>query len=97
MQKTSIHETLYSHGLCATCRSAPSCTFQRRADEPVMDCLEFDGELRKEPSRASHPQPRRPSGPAVATEPGMCAWCDHRATCTFPRNAGGIWLCEEYQ
>ena len=97
MQKTSIHETLYSHGLCATCRNAPSCTFQRRVDAPVMDCLEFDGELRTEASRASRPAPRQPRGQAAGSEPGLCAWCDNRATCTFPRKAGGIWFCEEYQ
>jgi len=96
MQKTTIHATLYSHGLCSTCRSAPSCTFPRRPGIPIMECLEFEGELRAEsrPARTPSNPPRMQERP---TEPGLCGWCDRRASCTFPMNAGGVWFCEEYQ
>ncbi len=96
MQETTIHKTLHFHGLCATCRNAPTCTFQRRADVPVVECLEFDGELRAEFGGA-RVQPRPPHARAAGTEPGLCGWCDLRASCTFPRSPGGVWLCEEYQ
>ena len=96
MQNTATQDTEYSHGLCGTCRSAPGCTFQRRAGVPVIECLEFDGESRavgKPPAR-SRPHEHGQTG---TREPGLCGWCDIRASCTFPRNAGGVWSCEEYQ
>jgi hypothetical protein len=96
MQKTPIHEILYSRGLCATCRSAPGCTFPRRAGVPVLDCLEFDGERRVEEARPARITSRK-SEPRTAAEPGLCGWCDKRTACTFPRGVGGIWFCEEYQ
>ncbi len=81
-------------GLCTTCRRVVVCTFPRQAAVPVMDCLEFDGEVR-------HEAPR-PAGLTHGSlldqerEPGLCGWCDNEATCTFPRNPGGTWFCEEY-
>ncbi len=59
-----------------------------------MECLEFDGEIREESPRPARPV--RTAEPEVR-EPGLCGWCDNRATCTFPRVSGGTWFCEEYQ
>ncbi len=28
---------------------------------------------------------------------GLCANCEIRDTCTFPKAEGGIWHCEEYR
>ena len=28
---------------------------------------------------------------------GLCFNCAHRDTCTFPRQEGGVWHCEEYE
>lgn len=97
MQKTAIHETLFLHGLCATCRNAPGCTYSRSADVPVQDCLEFDGEQRAAEARPARATPAERNERRRAGELGMCAWCDNRVSCTFPRNPGGTWLCEEYQ
>ena len=96
MQRTSMRENLYPVGLCATCRNAATCTYPRRADRPVRECLEFDGELRAEP-RAAAGSPRRTRTEVERVEPGLCGTCDLRTACTFPRSAGGVWFCEEYQ
>ena len=29
-------------------------------------------------------------------EAGLCATCDNRNTCTFPKPPGGVWHCEEF-
>jgi hypothetical protein len=82
-------------GLCSTCQKDAWCRFPRKAKLPVMDCLEFDGEV------LAHRIRRHRTGRA-ATErhgdaPGLCAWCDAEATCAFPRPPGGVWFCEEYR
>ncbi len=90
--ETANRETL--RGLCATCRNAPGCTFRQKVDAPVMECLEFDGEIRSDtphPAGTAHRGLRNEK-----REPGLCGWCDNRATCTFPRSPGGTWFCEEY-
>jgi hypothetical protein len=100
MRKPSIRETLYAHGLCMTCRNAPSCTFASHAGAPVTDCLEFDGEVPVEPAptRASiTTQSRRVPAVDRPTLPGLCGTCDWRDGCTFPRPASGVWFCEEYE
>jgi hypothetical protein len=100
MRKLSIRETLYAHGLCMTCRNAPSCTFARQAAGPVTDCLEFDGEVPVEsaPARASvGTQSTRVPAQERSTVPGLCGTCDWRDTCTYPRPASGVWFCEEYE
>jgi hypothetical protein len=95
MQDTLIRTATFTTGLCGTCRNAPGCTFPRTAGVPVVECLEFDGESRVESAPAG-----RPGGTRLETEPrehGLCPWCDKRPTCVFPKPAGGVWFCEEYQ
>ena len=95
MQKTVERARGSVRGLCGTCRNAPGCTFPRTASEPVIECLEFDGESRVE---NMHPAAARSgnSRPVVRGH-GLCPWCDKRSVCTFPKPAGGVWFCEEYQ
>lgn len=28
---------------------------------------------------------------------GLCSNCKSRETCAYPKPAGGVWFCEEYQ
>ena len=97
MQETASQGNRHPGGLCATCRNAPTCTFPRRADRPVRECLEFDGELRAAEPRATVAPLRAQRAQERQTEPGLCGWCDLRDACTFPRSPGGVWFCEEYQ
>lgn len=97
------HETQYG-GLCMTCVHSSTCSFQRSEDHPVMSCEEFDdgGGRPTGIARADdHPVPNAQSRVTDAThEPpvytGLCATCDNRETCTFPKPEGGIWHCEEF-
>lgn len=59
----------------------------------VWHCEEFHAGEPRAP--AVHAQ-RLPVS-AEPLSPGLCANCEHRAGCTLPKSAGGVWHCEEYQ
>ena len=85
-------------GLCTTCVNNPSCTFPRNASVPVMQCLEFQGDIRVDGRRANSGHSTSAPAPDPALrEPGLCSWCENRPTCTFPKSEGGVWSCEEFQ
>jgi hypothetical protein len=96
MQNTLNRATTFPRGLCGTCRNAPGCTFPRTAGATVMECLEFDGESRAESAPTAAARSGTRDEP-FAHEHGLCPWCDKRPTCVFPKPAGGVWSCEEYQ
>jgi hypothetical protein len=98
MEKTMRKTRMSRVGLCSSCISESSCTFPRRPGVRVIDCLEFQGEIRAETVRS--PKPATPAATDSAPQPrtpGLCSWCDRMPTCTFPKPAGGVWFCEEYQ
>lgn len=95
MERKTTAEVRYASGLCTTCRSRTRCTFPRRAGVAVRECEEFDGEV--SPPRGAPVTVRLEATAASDSAPGLCRWCDLQASCTFPRNDGGVWFCEEYR
>lgn len=97
------HETEYA-GLCMTCVHSSTCAFPRRKDQPVLSCEEFDDRVEgsAETTGADDPLVRESQARVtdVTHEPhghtGLCATCDNRETCTYPKPEGGIWHCEEF-
>ncbi len=93
------------HGLCAYCAAAPGCSFLRASGPPVLQCEEFETANGPEAIEyGADRRPRRddehpPSGEArpVWERTGLCGNCENFATCTFPKDEGGIWHCEEYR
>jgi hypothetical protein len=94
-------KTATASGLCATCEKAGVCTYPNRNAHPVMHCLEFE-----EATMADEPPAPRAWRLTVekgiqelspAARGGLCATCDLRAACTFPRGPEGSWFCEEYR
>ncbi len=86
-------------GLCSTCRHDSTCTFPRSEDRPVHFCEEFDGEEDK-PALAVVCHEEVLDQKAFADGEkylGLCSTCAHRETCTFPKPAGGVWQCEEFE
>jgi len=98
------HETEYG-GLCMTCVHSSTCAFPRRKDQPVLSCEEFDDGGRRPTEITGADDPLVPEPQAQVTdithEPprhkGLCATCNNRETCTFPKPEGGIWHCEEFE
>jgi hypothetical protein len=90
-------------GLCATCASAATCTFPKESGRPVVFCEEFDGCQRngavENPDISAVPDTAEDKPRAVRSRElkGLCANCEIRETCTFPKAEGGIWHCEEYR
>ena len=90
-------------GLCLTCNNAPACYYHARRG-PALFCELFDD--------YTPPVKRHAAAPAVALEPadvpsreapasgalaGLCINCEHRRTCTHPKQEGGVWHCEDYE
>lgn len=91
-------------GLCLTCDHARSCTYPRDPERPVLQCEEFEAyDMPVERTTvdaflaSSNANARAASGPNGKGEfKGLCANCENRKTCTFPRPEEGVWHCEEY-
>jgi hypothetical protein len=98
-QKIS-EEATSSKGLCATCNEAAHCAYARNATAPILFCEMFDESETQEQVTAAEARIADPS--PVEMKPvrrlkGLCANCDHRDTCTYPKPEGGVWHCEEYR
>jgi len=81
-------------GLCAQCSHAATCTDPAGAGAGVRHCDEFDA-----PAKAAAPvasQVRADPDPPSGALAGLCRNCALAARCTYPRPAGGVWLCDEY-
>jgi hypothetical protein len=94
-------------GLCASCLSAPECTFPRASGRPVLECEEFNGFSSVLSGRVSKKNLRLAGPPALRGNPGhptensssakgLCTLCENLRTCTYPRPEGGVWHCEDY-
>jgi hypothetical protein len=85
------------HGLCAVCVHASECVFPRDPERPITHCDEFEG---YEP-RASENAPQKaepaPVDDTVSELKGLCKYCEIRETCKFPKPAGGVWHCDEFE
>jgi len=88
-------------GLCSTCETAATCKFTKYEGKPVVFCEEFDGYKRN--GHVENPDVEailayvnvKPRATKVMN--GLCANCEVRETCKFPKAEGGIWHCEEYR
>jgi len=96
-------------GLCPTCVYKDECTYIKDTNNPVMQCCEFKGINEVQEQRLNCRQRNEGetlldvSRPALTKqEPeselkGLCKICSLRNECKFPKPAGGVWHCEEYQ
>lgn len=96
-------------GLCLTCVYKGECTYIKDTNRPVMQCCEFKGINEVQEQKLICRQ--RGEGETVSDiststlakqEPesklkGLCKICSLRNECTFPKPAGGVWHCEEYE
>ncbi len=90
-------------GLCGTCNHVKLCLMYRDMKTRVVYCEEFED---------SDPEPPRPARKTTRTtkkkaDPGLdalreqvrglCVNCEKLAVCTYPKPAGGVWHCEDYE
>jgi hypothetical protein len=69
--------------------------YMRLPRTAVWHCEEFDGV--SAPPAVAMPAPAQALMITDLAVPGLCANCEQRDTCTFPKQVGGVWHCEEYQ
>ncbi|MBU0718925.1 MAG: hypothetical protein KJ749_11805 [Planctomycetes bacterium] len=102
--RTSAEDQTTYDGLCITCVHSPTCAFPRCKDRPVLACEEFDDGGTPAAGTARTARPLVPEPPVQASDvgqgppgyPGLCATCNNRETCRYPKPEGGIWHCEDF-
>ncbi len=103
--RSTPHETEYG-GLCMTCVHSSTCAFPRRKDQPVLSCEEFDDGGKDHVETAAATVAHAASKPQAQTTDardessqykGLCATCENRKTCMFPKPESGVWHCEEFE
>jgi hypothetical protein len=96
-----LHQVAVGAGVCRSCVKAPGCTVPRSPDHIVRSCDEFEG---ADGPRSDHASLTAASsvfsagisaGAGAPEFKGLCAQCSRRATCAYPKPAGGVWHCDE--
>lgn len=87
-----------THGVCSACRYEEVCTFDGKPAGVVLQCEQFELAFPAERAPRTPRRPRASTREAADTKkyPGICANCEHRETCTYPKPEGGVWRCEDY-
>jgi hypothetical protein len=77
--------------------------YLRCSPKAVLQCEEFEAfacELKGQPVKPKITPVKENPGATPKETPryfGLCFNCKHTETCTFPKPAGGVWHCEEYE
>lgn len=73
-------------GLCRSCVHHDGCVYRKSSDKVVIQCEVFES-----------------SGGIVAEQidrtlvGGLCLNCSKKYFCHLPKEASGVWHCEEYE
>jgi hypothetical protein len=96
MVKKRESESRKLDGLCVTCEHAPKCVFAQPGIQPVVFCEEYDEEqvFNVRTSNIMHRRNQRDE-PDISLK-GLCVNCSGREGCAHPKQATGIWYCEDY-
>jgi hypothetical protein len=90
-------------GLCLTCKANLYCTFKKGRAQAIVFCDEFDdsettvlkpkNEMTGQNNQCICDQDEE----KFSDLKGLCANCEIRETCNFPKPVWGVWHCEEYK
>ncbi len=103
--RAPVERRAENSGLCTTCVHVRTCTFLRRDTPPVLFCEEFDGQEKHSSGATAEVMAQSTTVHTQATYlrersskfKGLCATCENRELCTFPKAEGGVWHCEEFE
>jgi hypothetical protein len=80
-------------GVCGNCVHFEGCTYPKAVTDTWF-CEEYEFETAEELA---------PQGELVVLNDkaeemlGLCSNCELKESCAFPKPAGGVWFCGEYQ
>jgi len=93
-------------GVCSTCRHGSNCAYSKDTGGDVIQCEGFEpcepgpcpgkgsGLL---PSKEEESRSSEGDGNGLARYKGLCANCENRKACKFPKPEWGVWHCGEYR
>ncbi len=93
-----MFRTSATQGVCAACKYDPACIYEADAGHVILQCEQFELAL---PAQDALPDSNGAgasptTGEAFYEYAGLCANCENRETCIYPKPEGGVWRCEEY-
>lgn len=74
-------------GLCASCAHYEGCVYRKNATRIVIQCEVFE---------SAGVATARDPGAAIGLK-GLCLNCSRNSFCHLPKEASGVWQCEEYE
>ena len=80
-------------GVCPACKFDPACIYEASSEHVILQCEQFEMGFAESPVPAGNTAVRATQSSAYA---GLCANCDNREACIYPKPEGGVWRCEEY-
>lgn len=87
-------------GLCKDCIRAENCTLSHNTKDVIWDCEDYDNQevVTQEsfPTSANVFKKEAKPKTAVKSNPGLCAYCAYKDSCSLKSVEGGIWHCAEY-
>ncbi len=90
-------ESAQAVGLCSTCNNSPSC-FHRARRGPALFCELFDDYVAMSDGNAIRTATEmHTANESQSKYAGLCMNCEHRRACGYPKPAGGVWHCENYE
>ena len=72
-------------GLCHSCAHHDTCVYRLSTDKVVIQCEVFESSAAEIVLDDCFP------------EKGLCLNCNKRQSCHLPKQASGVWHCEEYE
>ncbi len=80
-------------GLCSNCEKLETCSYPSTTSETWF-CEEYSY---ARPEKSAVIITEHEEEQQAETLKGLCMNCELRDTCKFPKPAGGVWFCGEYQ
>ena len=84
-----IEEIVYKelNGLCGSCIHFKDCVYRKNSKKVVIQCEVFESRERD-----------INNGSAITISVrGLCSNCTKNRFCRLPKEAAGVWHCEEYE
>ena len=94
--KTARDLAITHKGLCSNCEKLEECSYPSTTSETWF-CEEYSCSKAEESRKLQVLNPNKETAEGRETQLGLCVNCAQHETCQFPKPAGGVWFCGEYE